>query len=140
MQAKIVNSIEETESIENKIVYDIDNGVECVKNFIRKTVPLSKDFKKLVKKQEGRSEKDQKKLVFDFVNKNLKNTFNYEVSRNFFVNDELNFLNEEVLNTYIFGTFVTGHSKKLEENHDKIYARILLEMSTRAANERKQRS
>jgi hypothetical protein len=115
----------------NSKVFDIDAGVELLLNFNRKTVMFEKDFKKLTKKQEGKDPEYQKKLVISFVKDHLFNIFKNEFLDKFYSNKEYLKLDPVILNTYIFGIFVVGHSKKFEENMIKTFAQIIKEMTDR---------
>lgn len=136
LESKIIQSIEESKNFKDATVYDIDFGIECVKSFVKKTIPFTKEFSKLAKKQNGKNPLEQEKLVLQFVKKNLLSFFETEVIEKFFKGDELSYLESKVLYTYIFGLYVIGHGKKLEENQDKGIARTLVEMSQRANKEK----
>jgi len=132
METKIVQSLEEAEKVDNAMVYDIDKGVEYLNEFNRKTTRFEKEFKKLSKKQKGRDEAGQKKLVFKFVEEKLKPFWTIEVEEKFWKNGEMDYLDKETKATYIFGTFVVGHSKRLQQHMDTAFANVLKEMTDRA--------
>lgn len=136
MEIKTVQSMEEAKKTENAIIYDIDSGIELVKIFIKKNLVHAKEFKKLGKKQDGKNPLEQEKLVLQFVKKNLKESFKKEVSNEFFKHDELSYLDEKIVNTYIFGLFIVANGRNIEGNQDQIIARTLRELSARAFKEK----
>jgi hypothetical protein len=141
MNSKIISSMEDAKKYDNAIIYDIDDGIELVKNFIKKTIPLAKEFKKVGKKQNGKDPFEQEKIVINFVKKFLFESFNKEFVDKFFINNELSYLEPKVLYIYIFGLFVIGHSKNLDANQtqEQVIARTLTELSSRAFNEKKKK-
>jgi len=132
METKILTSMEEAKEIDNGIVYDIDEGVQYLEEFNRKTTRFEKQFKKLGKKQNGRNPNQQKKLVYKFVEENLLPFWKTEVEQKFWKFKEMEFLEKDIIYTYIFGAFVTGHSKGLQQHMRTAFANILKEMTDRA--------
>ena len=131
METKVVDSIEKIEN-ENALVYDIDHGVELVENFNRKSTRFEKEFKKLSKKQKGTDPNYQKKIVLKFVKNNLLPIWKNEVESKFWTAGEMDYLDNDVIYTYIFGAFVTGHSKGLQQHMRTAFANVLKEMTDRA--------
>jgi len=138
METKIVSNLEEAK--ENDIIYDIDKGLSLLKEFIKKTAIHTKEFYKISKKMKGRDGKEQKKQLFKFSKEHLLNSFNFYFSSKFFINNELTFLEEEILHNYILGIFISGHSNlpNVKNNLDKILANTIYEMSQRSFNKRKE--
>ncbi len=126
----VVKSEEEAFKVENGIIIDLNKGIELLLEFNRKTVKFSKEFKKLVNKQKECDSAYQKKLCLKFVETNLFKIWEKEFGEIFF-KDDFKRLDKEILYTYIFGTFVIGHSKKTQENLGKLYARVIGEMATK---------
>ena len=131
METRIVSSLEEVGN-ESALIYDIDNGVSLIENFNRKSSRFQKAFKKLSKKQKDTDPNYQKKIVFKFVKENLLPIWKQEVESKFWTTGEMDFLDKEVIYTYIFGAFVTGHSTGLQQNMRTAFANILKEMTDRA--------
>ena len=131
METKVVDSMEKAQQ-ENAIIYDIDYGVELIENFNRKTTRFEKEFKKLGKKQNGKNPEYQKKIVLKFVKNNLLPIWKNEVESKFWKAGEMDFLEKDVIATYVFGAFVTGHSKGLQQHMRTAFANILKEMTDRA--------
>lgn len=121
-----------TEVKENEVVYDIDEGIAAVKEFIKKTSMHTKDYKKLTKKMDGSNADRQKKELYKFSKEKLENTFRF-VMKDYFKLGELD-LSSEVIQTYVSGLFIIGntHDKNIKPNIDKIIAHSLYEMSKRA--------
>ena len=136
METKIVNNLEEAK--ENDIVYDIDKGIILLKEFIHKTALHTKEFYKISKKMKGRDGKEQKKQLIKFSKEKLLNSFKFYFSSKFFISNELEFLEEEVLHNYILGIFISGHSSlpNVKNNLDKILANTIYEISQRSFNNR----
>lgn len=136
METKIVQDLEEAK--ENDVVYDIDKGISLLKEFIKKTAIHTKEFYKISKKMKGRDAKEQKKQLFKFSKEKLLNSFNFSFSSKFFILNELDFLEEEVLHNYILGIFISGHSNlpNVKNNLDKILANTIYEISQRSFKNR----
>ena len=132
IETKIVNSLEEAETESNKIIYDLDAGVMLLMNFNKKCVGKAKDFKKIAKKFDGSDGNKQKKAIFKFIDKELAPIFYNEFTSKFYKNDELSHLDKEALNTYIFGSFIEGHAKKLEIDITLLFKNLIKEMTDRA--------
>jgi hypothetical protein len=132
MQTKVVETMEEAEKQENAMIYDIDKGVEYIEEFNRFTTRFEKEFKKLTKKQNGADPSFQQKLVFKFVKEKLYPFWKKEVESNFWKYGEMKYLEKETIYTYVFGAFVTGHSKGLQPHMRTAFANILKEMTDRA--------
>jgi len=130
METKIVNKPEDAPL--NSISYDIDHGIELLLEFNRQTTRFEKDFKKLTKKFKGADPEYQKKQVFKFVQAKLLPFWNTIVQPKFWKGSELDSLSSDTLSTYIFGVFVIGHSKALQQDMQEGFARTLKEMTDRA--------
>jgi hypothetical protein len=135
--SKIVESEEEANKEANKIVYDLDNAVILLMNFNKKSVSKAKNFKKIAKKFNGSDPEKQKKEIFKYIEKELAPIFFNEFSSKFYFNGELDGLDKEILNTYIFGAFLEGHAKKLELNIPLMFKKLVKELTDRAVEEKR---
>lgn len=117
---------------ENEIVYDIDQGILAVKEFLKKTTIHTKEYKKLTKKMDGANPEKQKKELHKFAKEKLENTFKF-VMKDYFKLGELD-MAPEIIQTYVSGLFIIGNTndKNIKPNIDKIIAHSLYEMSKRA--------
>lgn len=116
---------------ENEVVYDIDEGIAGVKEFLIKTNMHTKEYSKLTKKMDGLNQTKQKKELSKFAKEKLENSFKF-IMKDYFKLGELDLPNE-ILLTYISGLFIVGnsHDKSIKPNVDKIIAHSLYEMSKR---------
>jgi len=139
LESKVVSSLEEAEKQKNGIIYDLDQGVVLLMNFNKKSVSKAKAFKKIAKKFNGADPEKQKKEIFKFINKELAPLFYNEFTSKFYKNDELDGLDKNILNTYIFGAFLEGHAKKLEVNIPTLFKNLIKELTDRANAEKLKR-
>ena len=131
------SNIDEATKKENR-VYDIDLGIKCLNNFIKRTISYRKNYKKLTKKMDGKNPAQQKKDNFKFARKYLLKDFKSSVVDVFFTNDEMSYLSEEDVFTYILGVFIAGNSQEpnIKNNINKIYAKVLQELCERSLKNR----
>lgn len=131
METKIVSEI--TEKAENEIVYDIDEGLSFIKDFIKRTSSKAKPFYKLSKKMNGKEPEKQKKETFKFCKEELLNQWMFSFGNKFYKNMELNFIEIDDLYTYILGFFILGNSEKKEmkEKRDELICKTIFEMTQR---------
>lgn len=132
IESKVVASLEEAEKEENKVIYDLDEGVLLLMNFNKKSVTKSKDFKKIGKKYNGSSPEKQKQEILKYIDKELYPIFYNEFISKFYKNNELEKLDREVINTYIFGAFLEGHAKRLEMSIPVLFKNLIKELTDRA--------
>lgn len=137
IESKIVSSEEEANKEKNKIIYDLDKAVILLMNFNKKSVSKAKQFKKIGKKFNGANPEKQKKEIFKYIEKELAPIFYNEFSSKFYKNNELEGLDKEILNTYIFGAFLEGHAKKLELNIPLMFKSLVKELTDRAVLEKR---
>lgn len=137
IKTKIVESVEEAEKEKNGVIYDLDAGVVLLMNFNKKSVSKAKNFKKVGKKFNGADPERQKKEIFKFIDKELAPIFYNEFTSKFYKNDELEGLDKEIINTYIFGAFIEGHAKKLELNIPLMFKNLIKELTDRAVFEKR---
>ena len=122
----------------NETAYDISQGIEAIKQFIRRTKPFTKAFKKLTKKMNGADSKRQIKENTKFSKKNLFPVFKTELEKVFFKRNEIDFLDERAINTYTLGCFIAGNSQEpnIKNGLEKIYAKVLVEICERSQENR----
>ena len=75
-----------------KVIYDLDEGLELCKVFLKKVEIHRKDFKKLSKKL---NEKTKDKEINKFIDERLKKPFLFYFAEKFFKNNELEILKDE---------------------------------------------
>lgn len=123
---------------EGEIAYDIAAGVDAIKEYIKKTISHRKAFRKIAKKMDGANPNQQMKLNYKFSKENLMRIFKLELEKEFFKRDELSFIPEEKLHAYILGSFIAAGSqdKGLKNNLEKIYVRILVEITQASQSNR----
>lgn len=133
MESKIVKDINEAKP--NDLVYDIDLGVELLKDFLKKTSIHTKDFKKISKKMNGKDKEKQQKDLNKFCKEKLLNQWNFYFKDKFYVRNELAKLSEEIEYTYILGIFISGHSElpNIKNNLNKVLANSIYELTQRAS-------
>lgn len=129
---------DEGEAKPGETMYDIDQGVVSIKEFIKKTSSHAKAFKKLAKRMNGFDAAKQKKDTFKFAKEKLLFQFKINVVEKFFRNDEMSYLTEDEAFTYILGIFIAGNSQEpnIKTNIEKIYAKTLMEICERSMNNR----
>lgn len=132
---KIEDAINSFEGRE-KVIYDLDEGLELCKVFLQKVEIHRKDFKKLSKKL---NEKTKNKEINKFIDERLKKPFLFYFAEKFFKNNELEILKDEI-NVYIAGLFILDGAleKNLKENKYKIMATTIVEITQRAAKKNEQ--
>lgn len=132
MKKKIVSDLKEAKP--NDIIYDIDFGIELLKEFIKKTFLHTKDFKKLSKKMNGKDKEKQEKELHKFCKEKLLKQWNFIFSSKFYVRDEMLKIEDKVLYTYILGVFISGHSElpNVKNNLNKLLANTIYELTQRA--------
>ena len=106
-------------------------GREACMDFIRKTSKFTKAFDKLVRKQKNNPDK-QKKMAIKFVKDNLDTLWQKEVVNKVW-GKPLNMKKEDEA-IYIFGIFVSGHSKQLQKGIVNIFKQSLKELNERGGN------
>jgi len=101
-----------------------------------KTQPLAKKFAKFAKKMNGKNPQEQKSKVVDFVKKNVYYFWEKYIEKQIpFLKDSNNILPEDVYYTYVFGFFVTLHSKKLKRQEKiNVMANALAEIKINTEN------
>jgi hypothetical protein len=136
MKSKIVTSVEEAKKENNSVIIDLDEGVEYLFNFNKKTWPYAKKFKKLSRKFDGSNPELQKKKVLKFMKDELYNIFKNEFLDKFYKNKEYEVLDKDIIAVYIFGCFVEGHAKGVEIDLPTQFKLIIKELTDRIYEER----
>ena len=136
MEAKIVNSYEEAYKEKNGIVIDLDKGVELLLNFNKKTITKSKKFKKIAKKFNGSNPELQKKKILKFMKDELYLIFRNEFLDKFYLNNEYEVLDKDIISVYIFGSFLEGHATTTKMDVPTQFKAIIVELTNRIYNEK----
>lgn len=133
MQSKIVTDVNEAKP--NDLIYDIDLGVDLLKDFLQKTSVHAKDFKKLSKKMDGKNKNKQQKDLNKFCKDKLLNQWNFYFKDKFYTRNELENLSEDIEYTYILGIFISGNSElpNIKNNLNKVLANSIYELTQRAS-------
>ena len=86
----------------------------------------------------GADSKRQIKENTKFSKKSLFPIFKTELEKVFFKRNEIDFLDERVINTYILGCFIAGNSQEpnIKNSLEKIYAKVLVEICERSQENR----
>jgi len=80
-----------------------------------KTKPIAKKFAKFTKKMDGKNSVEQKTQVIKFVKQNVKYFWDKYIKSIFpFIKESEEFLIDDVYYVYIFGFFVTLHSRAIK--------------------------
>ena len=135
METKLVASEEEANSQKNGIVMDLDLGVEYLVQFNKKTVSKSKQFKKIAKKFKGADPVLQRKKILKFMKDELYPIFQREFLDKFYKNKEYEVLDKDIIATYIFGTFLEGHSTTTKIDIPTQFKLITVELTNRIYSE-----
>jgi len=101
--------------------------VSHLKNFIKKTIRYTKQFKKIGKKMNGNNPNKQKKIINQFVKDNLLQHWEKEVVET--ILPAFYSLSEEEQYTYIAGAFIIANSQKFKTEGDHILYTLYAEIS-----------
>ena len=104
--------------------------------FEGRTQPLAKKFAKFTKKMNGKDPQEQKEKVISFVEKNVYYFWKKYIENNIsFLEESKDVLPKDIYYTYIFGFFVTLHSKALKRQEKiNVMANALAELKINTDN------
>jgi len=113
---------------EQDINFNMEDAVEKMGAFVSKTVSFTRPFGKMAKKMDGKDPEKQKERSLDFCQKKLRGIWDHTFLKPVF-GEKANVLSDEEINTYILGTFITGHSKEFRTKLIPAYKNIIKELS-----------